>query len=74
MTEIQNYRFTELQNYRQGKSSIAPTFSKRGYNDTMIIHTFLEAGNVLKLLTIFLYEDRESIYISPFMRKSALRN
>ena len=23
---------TELQNYRQGKSSIAPTFSKRGYN------------------------------------------
>ena len=33
MTELQNYRFTELQINRQGKSSIAPTFSKRGYND-----------------------------------------
>ena len=31
MTEKQNYRLTELQMDRQGKSSIAPTFSKRGY-------------------------------------------
>ena len=27
MTELQNYRMTELQKDRQGKSSIAPTFS-----------------------------------------------
>ena len=37
MTEWQSDRLTEPQNHRipegQGKSSIAPTFSKRGYND-----------------------------------------
>ena len=32
MTELQNDGITELQKDRQGKSSIAPTFSKRGYN------------------------------------------
>ena len=32
MTEIQKDRITELQKDRQGKSSIAPTFSKQGYN------------------------------------------
>ena len=35
MTELQIYGNTELQNDRQGKSSIAPTFSKRGYNKNM---------------------------------------
>ena len=29
---FRNDRITELHNDRQGKSSIAPTFSKRGYN------------------------------------------
>ena len=32
MTELQNNGITERQKDRQGKSSIAPTFSKRGYN------------------------------------------
>ena len=32
MTERRNDRKTERQKDRQGKSSIAPTFSKRGYN------------------------------------------
>ena len=32
MTEILKDRITELQKDRQGKSSIAPTFSKQGYN------------------------------------------
>ena len=31
MTELQNDGITELQKDRQGKSSIAPTFSKQGY-------------------------------------------
>ena len=30
---------TELQTEGQGKSSIAPTFSKRGYNNKIIITT-----------------------------------
>ena len=33
MMELQNDRITERQKDRQGKSSIAPTFSKRGYNN-----------------------------------------
>ena len=32
ITELQNDGITELQKDRQHKSSIAPTFSKRGYN------------------------------------------
>ena len=32
MTELQKDGITELQKDIQGKSSIAPTFSKRGYN------------------------------------------
>ena len=31
MTELRNNGITERQKDRQGKSSIAPTFSKRGY-------------------------------------------
>ena len=34
MTESQNERMTE----GHGKSSIAPTFSKRGYNNVLSIH------------------------------------
>ena len=37
MTELQNYRYTELQKDRQCKSSIAPTFSKRGYNNVTTV-------------------------------------
>ena len=33
MTELQINGIKELQKDRQGKSSIDPTFSKRGYND-----------------------------------------
>ena len=33
ITELQNNRITDLQKDRQGKSSIAPTFSKWGYNE-----------------------------------------
>ena len=46
MTELQNYRFTELQINRQGKSSIAPTFSKRGY---MAIITELQIYRITDL-------------------------
>ena len=35
MTERRNDRKTERQKDRQGKSSIAPTFSKRGYNNKL---------------------------------------
>ena len=37
---------TELQKDRQGKSSIAPTFSKRGYNDTLQSQVDLVNDNV----------------------------
>ena len=38
ITELQNNRLTELQKDRQGKSSIAPTFSKRGYKYIVEFH------------------------------------
>ena len=40
MTELQNNRITDLQKDRQGKSSIAPTFSKRGYNYNYLVIIF----------------------------------
>ena len=34
VTDLQNYRFTELQNDRRtGQIQYSPTFSKRGYNN-----------------------------------------
>ena len=46
MTELQKDGITELQKDRQGKSSIAPTFSKRGYNDNF-------QGEILNIFHIF---------------------
>ena len=37
ITELQINRLTELQKDRQGKFSIAPTFSKRGYKDIFML-------------------------------------
>ena len=42
MLELRNYGITERQKDRQGKSSIAPTFSKRGYNNLILIKTLAE--------------------------------
>ena len=46
---------TELQKDRQGKSSIAPTFSKRGYNN-YIYYIFL----AILILFLVIFEDDKS--------------
>ena len=48
MTELQkDDRMTELQKDRQGKSSVAPTFSKRGYyyDPELTLTYFLASSN-----------------------------
>ena len=51
-TEIRKDRITELQKDRQGKSSIAPTFSKRGYNEHAILLQERDGGKSSSLQDI----------------------